>query len=224
MKRHAFILTATAALLAQPMAAPAQDSRVQQVPYQADQVVNLPVSQGYAAVVEFAPDEAIENVVVGNSGVWQVTANSAANRIIVKPLADAATTNMIVVTDVRRYVFLLDPGGGGGRDLFVLRFSYPQGPQPASAMAKASATYRLSGTRSLFPSTMRDDGTRTTITWADQTELPAVFAIGEGGKEGIVNGRMVGADYVIEGTAPKYIFRRGEAQAVASRKIVRTRK
>jgi type IV secretion system protein VirB9 len=219
MRLHRFILAAGAALILQPAAAGAQDSRVQQIPYAADQVVNLPVSQGFAAVVEFAPDEAIQNVVVGNSSVWQVTANSAANRIIVKPLADAATTNMIVVTDVRRYVFLLSPGGG--QDLFVLRFSYPQEATTAAAAAKPAATYRMTGARSLFPSAIRDDGSRTTITWAEQTELPAVFAIGDGGTEAIVNGRMVGRDYVIEGTAPKFIFRRGDAEAVASRRIVK---
>ena len=196
------------------------DPRVQLLPYEADQVVTLSVSPGYAAVVELGADEVIQNVVVGNSAVWQVTANSSSDRIIVKPLDGAATTNMIVVTDARRYVFLLEPFGAGSQGTFVLRFTYPDSPARMAASSPV-ATYRLSGAKSLYPSAMRDDGTRTTITWTEQTALPAVFALGEGGKEAIVDGRMVGSDYVIEGTSNKFVFRLGDARAVASRKMLK---
>jgi len=54
--------------------------------------------------------------------------------------------------------------------------------------------------------------------------LPAVFALEEGGKEAIVNGRMVGGDYVIEGTSPKYVLRLGDARAIASRHVTKARK
>jgi type IV secretion system protein VirB9 len=185
------------------------------VPYAADAVVRLPVTLGYAAVVELSADEEIQNIVVGASAGWQVTANSGADRIIVKPLAGAVHTDMIVVTDARRYIFTLDPGGGG-QELFVLRFSYPAAAAPNGAAWKAA--YRLKGAKKLFPTAMRDDGQRTVITWADQTAMPAVFAIGDGGKEAIVNGRMIGADYVIEGVAREYVFRLGDTEAVASRK------
>ena len=110
-------LAVLAAFAPQAMAAVPPDPRVQLLPYESDQVVPLAVAPGYAAVVELAPDEAIQNVVVGNSAVWQVTANSSSDRIIVKPLGDATTTNMIVVTDARRYVFLLEPFGSAARDL-----------------------------------------------------------------------------------------------------------
>lgn len=218
----ALVVAAVAASTHSGDAAP-PDPRVLQLAYDSGRVVNLPVDQGYAAVVELASDEVIENVVVGNSSGWQVTPNSSSDRIVIKPLADAATTNMIVVTSARRYVFLLQPGGAGG-GLFVLRFTYPDQSAPAQEAAASAATYKLRGAKSLFPKAMRDDGTRTTITWPDKTALPAVFAIGEGGKEAIVNGRMIGNDYVIEGTSAKYRFRLGSATAVASRKPPKARK
>jgi len=210
-----------AALMMLAQAAPL-DGRIKQVRYQSDDVVTLAVAPGYAAVVELAPEEAILNVVVGNSSAWQVTPNSAADRIIVKPLAEASTTNMIVVTDVRRYIFLLD-ANGGDQGTFVLKFSYPDAPAPVAAASTSVATYRLSGTKALFPAAMYDDGHRTTITWSDQTSLPAVFAMAEGGTEAIVNGRMVGSDFVVEGTSSRYVFRLGDARAVASRRIVKAK-
>jgi type IV secretion system protein VirB9 len=228
---RALTLAVIAAFAQQGLAAAPPDARVQLLPYESDQVVPLAVAPGYAAVVELAPDEAIQNVVVGNSAVWQVTANSSSDRIIVKPLGDATTTNMIVITDARRYVFLLEPQGGasgspgaGGEGLFVLRFTYPASAAPAKAAAAAPATYRLAGARNLFPSAMRDDGQRTTITWPDKAALPAVFALEEGGKEAIVNGRMMDGDYVIEGTASKYVFRMGDVRAIASRHVIKARK
>lgn len=216
---RALILAATVALPQAGQAAP-PDGRIRQLPYEADQVVTLSVSPGYAAVVELAPGEAILNVVVGDSSGWQVTQNSSADRVIVKPLGDAATTNMIVVTDVRRYILLLDANGHDGQGVFVLKFSYPNAPQPTAVRSVASATYKLRGAKSLFPAAMRDDGERTIITWKDQTALPAVFALTDDGEEAIVNGRMIGGDYVIEGTASKYVFRLGDARAIASRKTV----
>jgi type IV secretion system protein VirB9 len=209
------LIFAAAVLLLRPDQVLAADPRIQVVPYAADAVVSLPVTLGYAAVVELGADEEIQNVVVGASAGWQVTANSGADRIIVKPLAGAAHTDMIVVTDVRRYIFMLDPGGAS-QDLLVLRFTYPE--VAAASTTAWKAAYKLKGAKKLFPTAMRDDGQRTVITWADQAALPAVFAIGDGGKEAIVNGRMIGADYVIEGISREYVFRLGDTEAVASRK------
>ena len=199
------------------------DPRVQLLPFEPNQVVNLSVDAGYAAVIEFAPGEVIDSVVIGNSVGWQVTPSSSNDRIVIKPIAGAVTTDMIVITAAHRYVFLLQPGGAG-RSLFVLRFVYSDKDASASAAAASGATYRLTGAKSLFPKTMRDDGTRTTITWPEQAPMPAVFAVGDGGKEAIVNGRMMGGAYVIEGTSAKYIFRLGSASAVAIRKPVKARK
>ena len=130
---------------------------------------------------------------------------------------------MIVITAAHRYVFLLQPGGAG-RSLFVLRFLYPDKDASASSTAPLGATYRLTGAKSLFPKTMRDDGMRTTITWAEQAVMPAVFAVGDGGREAIVDGRMIGGAYVVEGTSAKYVFRLGNASAVAIRKPVKARR
>lgn len=197
------------------------DPRIQVVPYSPDQVVTLRVGAGYAAVLELAPDERIENVVVGNSAGWQVTPNRRGDHLIVKPLASAATTNMVVITDARRYVMLLQPEDGGNAP-FVVRFTYPDAqPVELGKSVDQVATYRLRGTKALFPIAMSDDGRRTRITWAPGIDLPAIFAVDARGKEGLVNGRMVAGDYVVESVAPRFVFRLGNDRATASRRLAK---
>ena len=200
------------------------DPRIQLLPYSPNQVVTLSVSQGFASVVELAEDERVENLVVGNSGTWQVTANKRGDRIIVKPLTGASQTNMVVLTATRRYVFMLDPYG---QTSFVMRFSYPQPVQPvataAAAAAAAETSYKLRGAKALFPLAMFDDGRRTVIRWRAGQPLPAVSAL-NGRQERLVNGRMVGEDFVIEGASPRYKFRYGNAEATAVRQTPRQRR
>lgn len=202
----------------------ANDPRVQQIPYNPDQVVTLGVGAGYAAVVELGSDERVDNVVVGNSAAWQVTANHRGDRVIVKPLAGATYTNMIVLTDSRRYLFMLDPYGQAS---YLIRFTYPQPlaqavDQPAAGTSLG--TYKFRGDRALFPAAMHDDGRSTTITWPSRSALPATFAMNGGSRERLVNGRMVGDDFVVEGTASRYKFRLGSAEATATREVPRRRR
>jgi type IV secretion system protein VirB9 len=192
------------------------DPRILTITYSTGAVVTLPVSLGYAAVVELSPEEQVESVVVGDSAAWQVTTNRRGDRVVVKPLS-AVSTNMIVITDSRRYVFMLEPAGGGMSPL-VLHFTYPSdGPVALQASAPV-ASYRMRGARELYPLAMVDDGKRTTVTWGARTAIPAVFAVDERGRETLVNGLMVDGEYVIDGTAGRYVFRHGKGRATATRK------
>lgn len=213
-----------AALAGQQMGVPfgLADPRIQVVTYNPGQVVTLPVASGYAAVVELGSDERVDSVVVGDSSGWQVTTSKRGDHVVVKPLASATATDMVVITGERRYVFLLQPGGEGGGSPFVLRFTYPDAAPVQLTAATPIATFRFRGAKALFPVAMYDDGKRTTISWSKDTALPAIFAVDKQGREGLVNGRMVGTDYVIEGTASRYVFRLGKAEAMASRRQVST--
>jgi type IV secretion system protein VirB9 len=209
--------------LAQPVdPVPAQaDPRIQLIPYDPGQIVPMGVAVGFASVIELGPDERAENIVVGNSAAWQVTVNRQGDRVVVKPNPDAIPTNLIILTGSRRYLFMLYPGGGE-QSAFVTRFSYPE-PAEQQPAPIAVSTYRFRGDKSLFPEAMYNEGERTVVRWSRQTALPAVFALQSGSKEQLVNGRMVGDDYVIEGFASRYMFRRGDQQAVATWRLDRKR-
>ena len=208
------------AVVQPPVLQPAMDRRMQLVPYDPNRVVTLSVSPGFASIVELAEDERVENLVVGNSAAWQVSANKRGDRVIVKPFGGAAPTNMVVITATRRYVFMLDPFG---ETSFVMRFTYPQPVQTAAASVVPETTYKMRGDKVLFPLAMYDDGRRTVIRWSAQHPLPAVLAV-NGREERLINGRMVGEDFVIEGASPRYKFRYGSANATAIRQTPRRRR
>jgi type IV secretion system protein VirB9 len=199
------------------------DPRIQTIVYDSGRVFDLRVGSGYAAIVELASDERVETIVVGNEIGWEVTPNRSGSRVIVKPLGAAITTNMMIVTDQRRYVFVISADGGGGSDAFVMRFSYPESQPGSPQQINRSADYRLRGNKTLYPIAMSDDGKRTTITWDLSTSIPAIFAIDDRGREALVNGRMVDGDYVIEGIAKRYVFRLGKVHADATRMALKRR-
>lgn len=198
----------------------ASDARIVQVAYDPDQVVPLAVGKGYAAVIDLGPDQQVDSVIVGNSEGWAVTASKRGDHVVVKQLDGATSTDMIVITAERRYVFLIQPTESSGA--FVLSFAGQGSPAVPLTLSPAPPRqttdgFRFSGAKSLFPADMHSDGGRTRVTWARTTPIPAIFAV-EDGHEAIVNGRMVGNDYVIEGSASRYVFRLGSERAIATKR------
>ncbi len=231
--KGALALGLAVALAAGPAAAQvrpqpgAGDPRLQTIEYNPDQVVQLHAAPGYQLGVEFAPDERIESVAVGDSGAWQVTPNRRGNHLFVKPVQAGVTTNMTVVTDTRTYAFDLVPLYGPLPDMaYTVRFIYPRPAAPeavAPATATAVARYVLSGARALRPSAISDDGVHTYVEWAANVSLPAVYAIDDRGKEALVNGMMRDGLFVIDGISQRLIFRIDRRTARAERKLPRSR-
>ena len=205
----AIIALAPAGLAAQVRPTPGSgDPRIQTVTYDADQVVQLQGTPGFQIDVEFASDEAIENVAVGDSAAWQVTPNRRGDHLFVKPLMGGVTTNMTVVTSARTYLFELAPLAGG-EQAYTVRFRYPSA-QAAADEAQASAVegrYRLSGAHALRPSRISDDGVHTYIEWPREASLPATYALNNQGQETLVNGGMREGLFVIDGISQRLVFR-----------------
>jgi type IV secretion system protein VirB9 len=219
-------LPATAQVRPQPGAG---DPRLQTIDYAADRVVVLEVAAGYMLTVELAPDEQIENVALGDSGAWQVTANRRGDRLFIKPLQGGVSTNMTVITNARLYAIDLVPLGGPSPEMaYTVRFNYPEartgaggGEEAADAEAEApvDGRYRVSGARALQPSRIGDDGRHTYIEWPADRAIPAVYAVGENGEESLVNGMMRDDVFVIDSVVPRLLFRidRQTARAVRVR-------
>jgi type IV secretion system protein VirB9 len=223
------ILFLVLALAGAPLPASAQirpqagtgDPRIQSIEYDASQVVQIQAAPGYQVTLELGSDEQIENVAVGDSGAWQVTANRNGSRLFVKPVQSGVTTNMTVVTNVRVYAFELVPLFGPSPDMaYTIRFRYP-----AAAAASASAEaelivegrYRLSGERTLRPSRISDDGRHTYIEFPRDQAIPAIYAVDERGGESLVNGMMRDDLFVIDSVVPRLVFRIDQHVARATR-------
>jgi type IV secretion system protein VirB9 len=219
------LLLLCAMFLAAPAVAETQpqpgigDPRIQTVFYDPDQVVQLHVAVGYQLTVEFAADERIENIAVGDGGAWQITPNKRGDHVFIKVSPGGSSTNLTVVTDVRTYAFALAPGSDGSSDTpFTVRFRYPPpAVSVVAAPANAAVRYKLSGTRALRPTLVTDDGRRTYIVFADDQAMPAVFTLGADGKEQLVNGAVREGRYVIDGVSNQLLFRIDKLTASARR-------
>lgn len=234
--------TALLALIALALTSPAEarDSRVRLVGYETDAVVTVHGQRGIQTMIQFASDERIENIAVGDSAVWQITPGKSGDAIFVKPLVPSGTTNMTVVTNRRHYLFELRAGSRSGTAAYLLRFAYPQPVQlavesdsPAIEPAPAAEAepprpelpdpvlrrrdWVIKGDASLRPEAVFDDGLATYIAWPESRELPAVLARGGDGVEGAANYVLRDGHLVIDGVEPSYTIQLGKARIVLTK-------
>jgi type IV secretion system protein VirB9 len=151
-------------------------------------------------MLEFADDERIENVSIGDAMGWQVTPNKKANLLFLKPLDRMAATNMTVVTDRRRYVFELvvaPPKASTADAAYVVRFRYPEAAPVAVIAATAApakpapvarnSAYSLQGAPPSSRPASSMTARRPISPGPPQADLPAVFVVGADGVEGLAN-------------------------------------
>jgi type IV secretion system protein VirB9 len=235
MIRASLIAVLAAATI--PQAALAGDPRIRQTAYDPQKVTTLHGCVGFQTTVAFAPGERIENVALGDAGLWQATPNKRADLLFLKPAVRNGRTNMMVVTDRRRYAFDLmardDAACRAERVTYELRFAYPPEPAPPPLDAAApppaalppadtdvpppasrNTAYTYTGTAANVPTRAFDDGQATYLRWADGAAAPAIYSLGPDRTETLVNYAIKGDYVVVEGVAPAFVLRRGAAVAV----------
>ncbi|MXO89206.1 TrbG/VirB9 family P-type conjugative transfer protein [Pontixanthobacter aquaemixtae] len=214
----------------------AEDPRLVERFYDPAEVVRIEGKTKVAATIAFAPDERIENVVVGDSAAWQVTPNKRANHLFVKPLDPTARTNMTVITDRHTYLFDL-VANPKARPLYVLRFAYPEEPEqqeePAAPVGEPNAVelaaandpyavvdpaalnfeWAREGDQNLLPARAYDDGNATFLTWDPGKAVPAILIKDAKGTEGPVNFSVRGETVVVDGVPREIVLRSGKEAA-----------
>ena len=217
-----FALAVASAAPAQAYYAHDTDARIRTLFYDPDRVVRLDAFFGYQMMVQFGPDERVENVAIGDGSAWQVTPNKAASLLFVKPVDRAQRTNMTVVTDRRSYLFELDAHPASAASTvgmtYVVRFTYPPEPviaavtaPPPAPIERRNTAYTYTGSRELLPSVVFDDGRFTYFRWPADTSTPAVFSVAADGSESLVNYSWRDGFEAVEQVAPRFTLRDGKA-------------
>ena len=220
----------------------AADNRIRTQAYDPNAIVKILGKAGIQSTIEFADDERIENVAVGDSSAWQITPNRRASLLFVKPLTGHSRTNMTVVTDKRTYMFDLVSGEKAAAPVYALKFSYPNEKpaetkpvqQAVAAPAQPTATlvaerlhfeWNKKGSGKLLPARVFDDGASLYLAWDRDTPLPAILTVSEDRKEGPVNYRMSGEYIVVTPIPANLVLRYGKTSAALwpSRRIVPAR-
>lgn len=203
------------------------DHRVRTMVYQPDEVYKFLGHYGYQSSIEFAKDESILTISMGDSTAWML--NPSGNRLFLKPLEQDATTNMTLITNKRVYLFELHARETADIDdkdmIFILRFIYngvggndlgtyiDSVPVPdLSEPGRYNFSYTISGDEDIAPVRIFDDGEFTYFEFrGTNTEVPAFFLVDKNGNESIVNYRTRGNYIVLERVAPKLTLRHGSS-------------
>lgn len=216
-------LMALALAFAQPAEAALADGHVLTPFYQPDTVVPIVGAVGWQVMIEFAADERIENVSIGDSTAWQVAPNKRARMLFLKPLSTKASTNMVVITSQRTYTFALSVAPRRATTPWTVRFEYPAPPPPEPIPeppppppVSLDFGYGRAGDAGLLPLRVWDDGRQTYFEFADEVPLPAIFA-GSGKDESLVNVSMRGRIAVVQQRATRFTLRSGKRVATITK-------
>lgn len=231
--------SAISVLLALPLLAAAaelpqsgpEDPRIRTLVYDPNQVVVIKGHYGFEQMIQFAPDEKIKSLSIGDSLAWQVVPNKQGNLLFLKPVEPKAHTNLAVVSNKRTYAFeLIAVNGPAQVDHmnYVVRFEYPQDAE-ARVQARLAAIrheqqqevvperkvdpsawnldYTYQGDRALAPLHVFDDGTFTYFEFRPHQDLPAIFLVGKDRKESLLNYHVSGRYVVVERTGRQFTLR-----------------
>ena len=241
IKSLAILLALGFALPSQALQQPraiATDSRIRTVRYSDNEVYQFIGHYGFQSEIQFATDEKIQTVSIGDSVAWLV--NPSGNRLFLKPVEQNALTNMTVITDKHSYIFELhaeETKNIRDKDMvFALRFIYPQNelvdggmggggvggvtgggasqieelPDIAKHPEKFNFNYTVRGATNIEPLRVFDDGEFTYFEFREKNaEIPAFFRVNSNLDEELVNFRKRGNYIVVEKVASRFTLRRG---------------
>ena len=222
-----FLLSSQAAFALQEAIPLATDPRIQEIPYNKDEVFKFTAHYKIQSSIEFSEGEDVKTISVGDSEGWQIV--PAGNRMFLKPIELNADTNMTVITNQRIYHFELygrEPLGLHDKEMaFVMRFVYPgeenllldefsDNSVPTNEIAdnpgKYNFNYSISGSDTIAPIRIFDDGEFTFFQFKDiNADLPAFFKVDSERREAIINYRTVGDYVVVERVSSMFTLRHG---------------
>ncbi len=203
----------------------ATDQRIRTVRYTPNEIYSFVGHYGYQSSIEFAEDEEVQTVSIGDSLAWLV--NPTGNRIFIKPIEQDALTNMTVITDKHTYHFELHAEESedirARNMVFVLRFIYPTDdvntinvsqyeamPDIYNEPEKFNFNYTIRGSEVISPLRIFDDGEFTYFEFPDKNaDVPAFFRVDGLGNEEMVNFRTRGDYVVVERVASRFTLRNG---------------
>jgi len=205
----------------------AVDARIRTADYDSGEVYRLHGFVGYQIDLEFEPGESF--VGLGSGDLEGLAFVGQENHLFLKPKAVKIATNLTVLTSRRHYQFDYSASSqrpGEDELIYALRFTYA--PSTAKFAAEAAAKrldsqlesasnnrtrnidYWYCGERTLRPAAASDDGVHTRLTFAANSDLPAIFVRNEDDSESLLNFSVDAGDVVIHRVAQRFILRRGK--------------
>lgn len=206
------------------------DHRMKVIEYNENDIVNVRGHYRYLTMIEFAKDELITAAILGDSAAWKVEHDK--NLLFLKPVLNLPSTNMIVLTDKRKYNFSLTGRRSNNHSnvVYGIKFEYPEDEKQALRAAFLTGqesvvtgdvdhavpaedlnfNYSYVGKVVNKPKRVFDDGKFTYIEFAENASVPAVFFVNELDEESLVNTSMKGNYLVIPQVTTRLSLRNGQ--------------
>lgn len=198
------------------------DSRIRTLVYNENEVFRLVINVGYQMSIEFAEDELVDLISVGNDYAWQITPID--RRLFIKPLESNITTNMTVITNKRTYQFEVQSKqmikSVDSELAYVVRFFYPNKDfdklKPVIESSKNddfsinvkayNFNFSVSGAKSIEPVLVFDDGVNTFFKFSNSLNIiPEFYAIDESSEQVPLKPKRRGK-YIVVNTVTPYIL------------------
>jgi len=230
MARQAMALVLALALPAPVIALDAPkssraDFRVRYSNYNPGDVIQLDATVGIATHIVLEPGEHYVYHVLGDSEAYAFTHKD--NHLFLKPTAEDANTNLIVVTNRRDYSFRLTYHKADSKALYKLVIRYPETDAARMAQVAQQAvvtralqavgtpvnwkTYTRSGDAAIAPIHAWDDGRQTWFQFAQEVDIPTVYRVTPDGQEVLTNYHMADArTMVMHRTSARWHLRLGK--------------
>lgn len=209
----------------------ATDPRMKIVEYNPYDVVTIVGNHLITTDIDFANDENIVSVELGDSLAWTVSVPKNTHNILsIKPILPSSDSNLTVITDERIYHFrlLTTPQDlPHSRDVtYSIQFKYADNnnngiSEDFNSFAKLNnlngsmqpltwnENYSFTGSKNIAPIKAADNGTFTVFKFANNVPIPAIFAVDSKRNESLLNIHTQGNYVFVQGVYHQYTFRNG---------------
>jgi len=205
------------------------DHRIRTVDYNRNDVTQIETVVGVATHIELEPGETVITPAFGDSAAYEF--GSEGHHVFLKPIADQADTNLILVTDRRSYAFRLSLRDDRMNATYQVRFSFPreEAERRLAEMEREqqrqqvedgfsherdhyNLEYTMAGDEDLAPENAWDNGEHTFFKFQGNRDIPSIFYVDAEGNESLVNRTTTGDSnniIVVHTVASEYRLRLG---------------
>ncbi|WP_208437073.1 P-type conjugative transfer protein VirB9 [Bartonella taylorii] len=207
------------------------DHRIRYVMYNAADVVQIETVLGVATHIILEEGEQYITHAFGDSDAYAFAHKG--RHIFIKPKAELANTNLIVVTDKRSYKFRLQFRNDRAGSTYELAFHYPdantqkqEGNDQQIADQQLAIergfhkgvkgynlSYTMSGNQDIAPINVWDNGRITYFKFSANMDMPSIYVVDAEGNESLIPRTVVGASndiIAVHKVNPKWLIRLGK--------------
>ncbi|MBX4335915.1 P-type conjugative transfer protein VirB9 [Bartonella raoultii] len=202
------------------------DHRIRYVSYNSDDVVQIETVLGVATHIILEEGERYITHAFGDSEAYAFAHKG--QHIFIKPKAELANTNLIVVTDKRSYKFRLQFRNDRAGATYELAFHYPDSTSKDvddnsqhlaiergfhQGAKGYNLRYTMSGHQDIAPINAWDNGRITYFKFSANMDMPSIYVVDAEGNESLIPRTIVGSSndiIAVHKVNPKWLIRLGK--------------